>query len=285
MAAPEYLPGLPSLVGPRLKIERAREHLDELEPEIRAYSQSDPYRIADEPEVEGEWMVVRFAEVRAYPDPRWGVRVGEFFHDLRSSLDNLIWQLVRLNRKEPGNHNQFPIFTDPPRPARLKALRGVEGASRLDDMLFGVHRDQVATIKALQPYHGLDEHKALKVALAGVATFNNIDKHKIVHPALGFSEGDKAAEPVVEHSGGLAPDTIEVDYKVGSPIQEGAEIFRWRVVGGGPDTEVTMHGGVPFDIAFGHRNATLGHLDWMHEKISEIVECFVPAFGADPKGA
>jgi hypothetical protein len=281
MAEPEYRPDKPSLIGSRLKIQRAEQHLDELEPEMRTYIEGDPYGIA-KPNVEGEWIVVRFAEVRRYPDPRWGVRVGEFLHDLRSALDNLVWQLVLVNGEKPGDHNQFPIYTDaskPPGKARLKRLKGMRGATRMDDMLLGVHADYAATIKGLQPYLGLQVHREHKVALGALADLNNIDKHRFVHPAIGFREA--GSESYWAHVGGPAPTDVEIEYTTG-PIYPGAELFRWRVVGA-KDSEVAMQGSVPHDIAFGHPHTTLSHMDWLQERIGQIVERFAPAFPPGPE--
>jgi len=278
----EYRPDLPSLLGSRLKVERAQRHLDELEPELRAYSQGEPYRIADKPDVEDEWMIVRIAEVWKYPDPRWGVRVGEFLHDLRSALDNLVWQLVLVNRKEPGDHNQFPIYTDaekPPGSARLKQLKGVPGATRMDDMLWGVADNHSATIKELQPYLGFHVHGEQRVALTVLAALSNIDKHRFVHPAVGIRQ--RADAPLGEHVAGPPPREIEVTFTMG-PIYPGAELFRWRVLGGTSQTKVTMEGEVPHDIAFSHQAMTLGRLDWMCERIGQIVERFAIAFPASP---
>jgi hypothetical protein len=64
MTTREYRPDEPSLLIPRLKVKRAVEHLDELEPEMRAYVEREPYRTADQPDIEGDWIVMRICEVR-----------------------------------------------------------------------------------------------------------------------------------------------------------------------------------------------------------------------------
>ena len=281
MATPEYPLDRPSLVGSRLKIERALQHLDELEPEIVAYVKRDPYRVAKDTRIEGEWNVVEIEAVREYPNPRWGVRVGEFFHDLRSALDNLVWQLVKVNGEEPGNHNQFPIYTDPPGPARLKALRGIPGATRIDDMLFGVAPEYATVIKELQPYLGTHMHAQHRTALGALAELSNIDKHRFVHPALGMRQKGDAGE--VTEVAGPPPKDIEIVYTTG-PIYPGAELMRWRIIGGTDETKVTMQGNVPYDIAFGHPHTTLSHLDWIRERIAQVVERFAGAFPSDPSG-
>lgn len=279
MADSEYRPDQPSLLGSRLKIKRAEQHLEELEPEIRAYVKRDPYRISEKPDAEGEWMVVRFVEIREYPDPAWGVRVGELLHDLRSALDNLVWQLIRLNGKEPGDQSQFPIYTKPPRKARVVKT---PGATRIDDMLIGMRVGHATTIKALQPYLGEHAHRRQKIALAAVATLNNIDKHRFLHPAVGVREKGEGGKATL--NAGPAPKEIEAVFTTG-PIYPGAELIRWRVIGGGEETTVTVEGEVPYDIAFGHPNTTLGHLDWLQEGIGQIIESFAPAFPANPDGS
>lgn len=247
MPLPQYRPDRPSLLGSRLKLKRAEEHLDELEPVMRAYIERDPYGFPNEPNVEGEWMVFRILEVREYPDPLWGVRIGEFLHDLRSALDNLVWQLVLANGENPGDHNQFPIYTDAARPpgrARLQQLRSVPGATHIDDMLFRVDPEHAATIKSLQPYLGVHIHRHHKVALASLAYLNNIDKHRFVHPAVGITERGEAG--VANHVG-APPSSIEIEYTTGA-IYPGAELYRWRVVGGTDETKVTMEGSIPYDM-------------------------------------
>jgi hypothetical protein len=48
---------------------------------------------------------------------------------------------------------------------------------------------------------------------------------------------------------------------------------------------VKVEGSVPFDIAFGHPRATLSALDWMQNRIGQIIERFADAFPSDPHQA
>jgi len=44
---------------------------------------------------------------------------------------------------------------------------------------------------------------------------------------------------------------------------------------------VTVEGEIPFDIAVaGDRNTTVAHLDWLRERIAEVIEQFADAFPA-----
>ena len=40
----------------------------------------------------------------------WRIRIGIIAYLLRSSLDHLVWQLVRNNDNTPDHRNEFPIF-------------------------------------------------------------------------------------------------------------------------------------------------------------------------------
>ena len=180
----EYRPDEPSLVGPRLKFERAEEQLSRVEKALVEYLDTDPCDIPDEPERKGEWAIIRLRAIRTLPDPRWGVRIGEFLHDLRSALDNLVWQLVLLNGETPWCKNQFPIYTE-----------RAPSQHRLDEMLRGVRADHRAQIEDLQAYHGEHVHVQIKAALAWLALLSNIDKHRFMHPILTvLREGDASAE-------------------------------------------------------------------------------------------
>jgi hypothetical protein len=145
-------PEAPSLLGVRLKLDRTVEHLDMLEAEMRAYSEREPYGVGDLVR-EDDCFVLRL-KVHEEPDQRWGVIAGEILHNLRSALDNLIWQLVLLNGRTPGRHNQFPICIEPPKPG---ALGGV---------LRGVYADHRVLIEDLQPYRGSGLYRRPRSALA-----------------------------------------------------------------------------------------------------------------------
>jgi hypothetical protein len=260
--ASEYRPDEPSLMGPRLKFERAEEHLSEVERAIVEYIDTDPYNIADEPERAGEWIIIRLRAIRTLPDPRWGVRIGEFLHDLRSALDNLVWQLVLLNGETPWSKNQFPIYT-----------KTAPSRARMDEVLRGVRDDHRAQIEELQPYHGEHVHRQIKAALAWLALLSNIDKHRFLHPTItALREGDATAEVLEATPEGGA----EVVWTAGA-LQDGAELMRWRVTT--PDTKVTMGGQMTFPIVFGDPRVDLNLLDAVRERVGQIIERFADDFG------
>jgi len=117
------------LEGCRARVERAKEHFQDLRSELRAFMELDPYGIAsyDNPAA-GEHIYL--ARVSREPPVRWGVMAGEIVHHLRSALDRLAWQLVLDNGETPKTGmggTMFPIF----RTAKESKANGrgkVEGA-------------------------------------------------------------------------------------------------------------------------------------------------------------
>jgi hypothetical protein len=87
----------------------------------------------------------------------WGTIIGEIVHDLRSALDQLVWQLVILNDRTPTRDHSFPILARKPTEglgvyARRQWIDG-RGKAR-HGSLFGVSDNAVAVIDACQPYQG-----------------------------------------------------------------------------------------------------------------------------------
>ena len=77
----------PSL-GPRTKIERAKEHLEYFDTLINGYIDSDPYRFRREVDPDGTLHL--FMDHHEPIPIRWSVVVGDIIHNARSALDLII---------------------------------------------------------------------------------------------------------------------------------------------------------------------------------------------------
>ena len=108
-------------------------------------------------------MELRVVSV-APPPLRLGVLVGEFAHNLRSALDQLVWSLALARVEEPSDRLQFPIYDTPP-----NDWRSVAG-----DRLRDVPAEAQEDIWRVQPCNGdRPESNALTV----VRKLSNTDKH------------------------------------------------------------------------------------------------------------
>jgi len=120
-----------------LKLDRAKEHLEALKEEMTAFRNSQPIKLSREEDEKRGLYRVRF-EVKE-PSWRTALIVGDFAYCLRSSLDQLAWQMALLNtKKRPGYQTCFPIFGE----ESPKFFKCVEG----------IPQSAVAIIRTLQPY-------------------------------------------------------------------------------------------------------------------------------------
>lgn len=150
-----------SLEGVKLKIARAAEHLDALGAEASAYLDSGPYEVVGQPQPDGDTLLV--CKVHQDPPLRLSVLLGDFLHNLRSSLDHLAWQLVLANGGTPGRSTSFPILLK-----RGKILPRITG---------GVSAKAVDLVESLQPYNNASG-SSREHPLWVLSTLNNIDKHR-----------------------------------------------------------------------------------------------------------
>ena len=110
----------------------------------------------------------------------WSVRLGEILYNLRSALDQLVWQLVLANGQVPGRHNAFPI---------VMSDKDWEEQARGRWVLSGVSESAVNMIRRLQPYTG-GMHLPFNVgAFWTLHALCNIDKHRHLVFAIVSSDG------------------------------------------------------------------------------------------------
>jgi hypothetical protein len=105
---------IPSLYGVRAKISQAEHHLRNLKVSLKkrlaSETTGDFVRIDDDRERK---HLIGRANIRE-PAFKWRLLVGDIAHNLRSSLDHLVYQLALLKNPlfKHGRRTMFPIFTD-----------------------------------------------------------------------------------------------------------------------------------------------------------------------------
>ena len=152
-------------MAPGRKIERAKQHITDLNRRINAYI------------AKGEICAV----VRRHPDRRegtvfietnpthpalFGLIIGDAVHNLRSALDLLVWPMVRDRTKAPWNV-QFPMGT--------KAVTDEIYKQTIRSRQIHLAGENVVNaLIAIRPYPGGDE------LLAGLNALNIADKHRMI---------------------------------------------------------------------------------------------------------
>lgn len=174
----------PNLDGVDLKLRRADEHLAYLNNAGTEFLNT-PRTLSIEYEAGTDEYLVSYADEQ--PPALWGVEVGAFAHMLRSSLDNLLYQLILLRGNVPGR-SQFPIYDDAPNPpGKSGGKRSCNTKRNPWSGIKGVLPPDAAFIKAAQPYQ-LGTHEGIKLSrwhpLSMLTHLNNVDKHRFVHPSV-----------------------------------------------------------------------------------------------------
>jgi len=154
--------------------------------------------------------------------------LGDALHNLRATLDHLIWEMgtrhkpipVPLPEDHVFRKLQFPIFLDPDKFAPKKASGAPTKGGGARDMLRGLEPGQVTRIDALQPYGDPD------AALWLLADLNNIDKHRHPHFGAGVHRVSVTREPSPSFPGFRL--RREYAHK-GGPVKNGTLVARMRV--------------------------------------------------------
>lgn len=154
--------GQQTLRGPKLKLDRAEKHLDDLVLAIKRFYETDPYDgvIQDNPETGQR----EFTVTKADPLPDClAVISGDVLHNLRSALDHLVWQLVLANGGKPNSNTAFPVWHSESKfkSSRPGYAKGVSQAAL--DILYG-----------LKPYKGGND------ALWRIHQLDIVDKHRLL---------------------------------------------------------------------------------------------------------
>jgi hypothetical protein len=152
------------LIGVRAKIERAKEHVHNLEAAVQAFRDSNPYGFRIEDDLKTGDKIHRIHIQSQTPDS-FALLIGDAVHNLRAALDYLAWQLVIANGQTPkagSNGTQFPIYNPSP---KTKTHQGV---------IQGISPGAQKVLDSLKPYRGGNDD------LWNLHQLDISDKHKLL---------------------------------------------------------------------------------------------------------
>jgi hypothetical protein len=149
----------------RFKIERANEHIANLDRSIRAFFASKPYQVSTKRDPQTRRLIYFVSSIKQTPTS-FSIITGDVVQNLRSALDHLAYQLFLVGTKgsADGRHVQFPIGFD-----------AKNYAEQCDRRTVGMKKDMVDILNSLEPYRGGKGHK-----LWVLQELNNIDKHRLL---------------------------------------------------------------------------------------------------------
>jgi len=108
------------LAGVRAKIERAKQHVLNVDGAARAFLDSNPCEGGTKRDPDTRRVLHYLVRVKPAPVPLRLI-VGDALHNLRSALDHLAWQLVEAGGGTPTRYTAYPIMETNTTPLLLGA--------------------------------------------------------------------------------------------------------------------------------------------------------------------
>jgi hypothetical protein len=215
----------------KLKLSRAAIHLREIKRCIATYSAGKPHKIITKAKRKKK------VHIHTAPSREISILVGEMVYQMRSALDHLAFDLVKLN---PRIDTIAPKWREKCQfPTRIKLPRGRTAPLLESDFaqdLPGISTGAFTFIESIQPYYGRGKTRR---CLRFLDELSNIDKHRhfnIIGPHVQKSER-------IRFEGGLSISSREM-------LDHGAEIYMfppWLELGRTVNVQRTFRTSVHFD--------------------------------------
>ncbi len=223
-----------------MKLDRAQTHLNTIHASALKFSEGelrDSLRVSKPDLSNGGTQLLRWEGV-VQPDPTLGAMLGDFVHNVRSALDQLVWRLVLANwRKARHTHTQFPTSeTD----GKWRDDVTHRSADRGLAPTHGLSEQALALVMDYQPFR-LGKKRRSKHTLLTLTQLSNEDKHRTLHVAAVL--GTRGFSIWFEPRGYLSLGQVKYATQ-GRPIENGAEVARVRLLAGSawpPPEDVQVH--------------------------------------------
>ena len=156
------------------RVERAWEHIQQFISEADSFLETNPYRVIREVNTEASGYLVRYRfKADRQPPVRLRFLVGDAVHNLRSTLDNLVWSLGQISGEQSSSQLAFPVCIKEER-FNMKIL----------PMLRRLPPDAQSLIENLQPYNRRDDPEGHPLYILN--RLWNDDKHETPLVVRGF---------------------------------------------------------------------------------------------------
>lgn len=242
------------LRGVSVKLDRAQHHLDCIDSAVREYAEVELPNAVREAASQGQvdllnrgWQTIRW---RGDPsaDPMLGAVLGDFVHNVRSALDQLIWILVLANGGSPGDrHTHFPAAESEKKWRADITERNVQ--ERGPAPTHGLSDDALKLVFEAQPFR-LARKARVRAPLRLLLTLSNEDKHRMLYAAASFPTG-AVREIRYDPPGYVLIHTVRYPQQP-APIKDGAELADVKVSMIRPPGQTEMHLSftLPVNVAF-----------------------------------
>jgi hypothetical protein len=221
----------------RVKIERAKQHILQLESDIRTFFDTRPYVVGTKQNPQTRQLIYDIVTVRETPKILASI-TGDALQNLWSALDHLAYQLVLVGTGKPGpfRHVYFPIDNDATKyeADKMRKVQGMRPAA-------------IKAIDTVKPYKGGND------ALWRLDQLNNVDKHRLLITVGSAFRSVDINAVICPHVHTLHPDFTAMLPPLFVrpadrlfPLKAGDELFIDT-----PDSKVNEQMQFRFDVAFG----------------------------------
>lgn len=164
-----------------VKFQRAQSHMHNLNAEVTKWLDKSFDTITREEHPNRPGYFIMYVTPDPIPVYLFAVLVGDILHNLRGTLDHLVYALAEEHSGIPlsndiAKKSEFPIYGDP------DGLGVAEMERRMADgfrrKIGAIHPDAQAIIKSLQPYHRGEDY--VFDTLWALNELSNIDKHRLL---------------------------------------------------------------------------------------------------------
>ena len=158
-------------IGPRLKLERAKQHISDLHARLCAFSGTDYYSLRVDTDHQTGKDSLKFEITKPLPDDI-GLIIGDALHNLKSALDFAVNDIVFLKTGARSKYTKFPV-----QDSRDKLIATVNGGSvrkaskTIADLIVDI----------IKPYKGGND------AIWSLHELNILDKHILLLPVFQVS--------------------------------------------------------------------------------------------------
>jgi hypothetical protein len=223
----------------RLKIERAKKHISDLETLISDFLSRDFYTLGTKQKPHISHVAYYVTSVDPLPEDI-PLILGDALHNLRSTLDHLFWQLVEANGGTAGTTTQFPITKTVQQYNSAFGIREITQIRSKTPKAVDILRD-------VQPYRTTDD------TLWHLHRLDIEDKHRLIIPVACASDswglkrenvwlGDLSGSFHIELGEELLNIPVNTHQKAGDNIKFGVDVtFRNSEIVGCKSVLETLH--------------------------------------------
>ncbi len=261
-----------------LRLKRAIKHLDSFERQAKRFCKSIPYDVVTEKDFDGVNNIVRYKLNGGKEPPlRLSLIAGDCIHNLRSVIDNVVWQLGSLTGcpKRELDNLSFPI-----------CLSGAEFIQKKKSLKC-LPQVAIDLIESLQPYQRKDDPKLHPLYILN--RLWNDDKHRSPVLMLTIHGGTQITPryptQIITLQNGRSYNVFMargITIHTGGKAEDGKEIATVTLRAGEPEPQFDSK--VVFKVAFDERGPAKGKvasksLRNLHDFVrDEVLAKFEPIF-------